>query len=226
MQSIRLLTAATCLVALAAFAAPASAKSKPNLKVKSLSTTASTIEPGRSFAVTVRTSNVGSAIAKRSKTSFALSRDRKESKRDYALKGTQSVSRLIKNTSVSTQVTIWVPAKTPLGSYYVTACADGSKKLAERNENDNCRATRSRILIAFPELGVQANLPGSPTPDPGPTGPTGSTENTGPTGPTGATGMTGPTGASGPTGATGETGATGATGLTGPVGPTGPTGIF
>lgn len=130
MKLPRVICAVSCLLALGAVAGPASAKTRPNLKVTAISVSAKSVEPGRSFVISVTTANSNPGRARPSKNFFALSLDRKVSKHDFALSGSQKLPYLSKHLSVRRSATTRVPAKTPPGMYYVTACADGPRKVA------------------------------------------------------------------------------------------------
>jgi subtilase family serine protease len=59
-----------------------------------------------------------------------------------------------------------IPDSTPLGTYYVLACADDLKKITEANEGNNCRASTSRVALARADLITFAisNPPGQTAP--------------------------------------------------------------
>jgi hypothetical protein len=44
-------------------------------------------------------------------------------------------------------VTVSIPAAMPLGSYYLLACSDDAKKVAESDEKDNCQAAATQITV-------------------------------------------------------------------------------
>jgi hypothetical protein len=44
-------------------------------------------------------------------------------------------------------VTVTVPSTTTIGAYYLLACSDDAKVVAETNENDNCIASVSRVEV-------------------------------------------------------------------------------
>ena len=44
-------------------------------------------------------------------------------------------------------VTVSIPAAMPPGSYYLLACADDAKKVAESDEKDNCKAAAAQIIV-------------------------------------------------------------------------------
>jgi hypothetical protein len=42
---------------------------------------------------------------------------------------------------------VTIPTTTPLGTYYLLACADDVKKVPESNEKNNCKASASTVTI-------------------------------------------------------------------------------
>jgi subtilase family serine protease len=58
-------------------------------------------------------------------------------------------------------VTITIPSGTPLGTYYLLACADNLTKVTESNEANNCLAAASPIQVTRPDL-VETTLSAPP----------------------------------------------------------------
>ena len=44
-------------------------------------------------------------------------------------------------------VTVSIPAGTPLGTFYLLACSDDKKKVAESDEKDNCKAATTQLTV-------------------------------------------------------------------------------
>lgn len=123
---------------------------RPDLKVVSVSASASQVRAGRALAVTDKTRNAGTARAAATYTSFVLSIDKRASRSDIAL-GRRKVPRLRPGKASTGRVSVTVPARTVPRSYYLLACADAPKKVRESREGNNCRvATRPVRVLAIP----------------------------------------------------------------------------
>ncbi|MBJ7330377.1 MAG: hypothetical protein JHC95_10795 [Solirubrobacteraceae bacterium] len=120
--------------------ATAHAAAKPDLRA-SRATPPSTLAPGDAFSqkATVRATG---AKAKATSAAFYLSADAKLDKRDLAL-GSAKVKALKAGKKVKVTAQLKVPATTKPGSYRLLACADGTKKVKERNEANNCAVSRA-----------------------------------------------------------------------------------
>ena len=51
-------------------------------------------------------------------------------------------------------VLVTIPGNTPLGSYFLLACADDTGLLLESDETDNCRASATKVQVGRPDLVV------------------------------------------------------------------------
>ena len=105
-------------------------------------------------------SNRGAAPAKKSAVAFYLSRDASWSSVDVSL-GKARVAALRPRAKASVSSRPRVPAAAPLlEPLRVLACADDGYKVTERNENNNCKAARTKILIAgkTPFDAIEADL--------------------------------------------------------------------
>jgi subtilase family serine protease len=47
---------------------------------------------------------------------------------------------------------VTIPSSTVVGAYYLLACADDMKMVAERNETNNCIASTSKVQVGGPDL--------------------------------------------------------------------------
>jgi subtilase family serine protease len=88
--------------------------------------------------------NSGSTPAGNSTTQFYLSRNPVKESGDVLLGG-RAVASLDPGSSLSGNTAVTVPPSTPVGTYFVLACADDGKTVRESNELNNCRA--SGILV-------------------------------------------------------------------------------
>jgi subtilisin family serine protease len=133
---------------------PASA----DLVVSSVDDPSANTLSGGSFRVTDITRNVGAANAGASTTRFYLSLDAVWSTGDVLLTGTRSIPPLSVNAWSSNTVTVFIPAGTPAGTYFLLACADDLGVVAETNESNNCVAAVRTTQVTLPtaDLAVTA----------------------------------------------------------------------
>ncbi|HET7481443.1 MAG TPA: CARDB domain-containing protein [Actinomycetota bacterium] len=127
----------------------ASAGGKPDLVVTRTTAPASGSVGGR-LSVRDVVKNKGTAKAGASTVTYRLSTDRRASSDDLKLRATRSVSSLGAGKSSGGTTRVTVPDTTTPGAYYVVACADGKKKIAESNERNNCTATSATTDITPP----------------------------------------------------------------------------
>jgi hypothetical protein len=112
---------------------------------------------GGSFSVTDTAKNQGNGNAIASTTQYYLSVDNKTkiTVDDILLTGSRSVPALaglpIGESSTGT-VDVTIPSSTAAGTYYLLACADDKKKVAESNETNNCVASTSTMQVIRPDL--------------------------------------------------------------------------
>jgi subtilisin family serine protease len=113
----------------------------PDLVTTSVSTTATNVLPGQTFALSDTVQNQGGHPAGSSTTRYYLSLDLLRDPGDTLLTTTRSVGTLSVGQSSTGTKTLTVPLTTPLNRYYVIACADDLSKLGELDNNNNCRAS-------------------------------------------------------------------------------------
>jgi Bacterial Ig domain/CARDB len=136
-----------CGVTVAATAvALAAAPKKPDLVVKAVSKPPATVNAGTKFKVTDKTKNVGNKKAGASSTGYYLSLDGTKSFADVRLAPRRAVGKLKKGKKSKGSVTVTVP-KIQRGTYHLLACADDTAKVAEKNEQNNCRATAATTAV-------------------------------------------------------------------------------
>jgi hypothetical protein len=119
------------------------------------------IAAGTSFTAADTVENRGGYLAGKSTTRYFLSQDTIKGSGDQLLTGTRSVASLAPNTSSSGSKNVTVPAATPLGLYWLLACADDAAKIVELDESNNCVASSSRVLVGRPDL-VQLSVSDPP----------------------------------------------------------------
>jgi hypothetical protein len=85
--------------------------------------------------------------AKASTVGFLLSRDRRKGGGDVGLQGGLDVPGLKRGRSAKASGTVKVPAKVKPRRYYLIACADAKRKVRERKEGNNCKASRKKTWV-------------------------------------------------------------------------------
>ena len=113
------------------------AERKPDLVVVSAKTDSTSVVAGDDIRVSDTVKNKGRAAAGASVTKYALSLDAAAGN-DVKIPKVRKVPRLAANGTSRGAVTITVPASAPSGDYRLLVCADGTKKVAESNERNNC----------------------------------------------------------------------------------------
>jgi subtilase family serine protease len=111
---------------------------------------------GGSFAVADAVLNQGSGAAGASTTRYWLSADTVKGGADRMLNGTRAVPALAVNQSSGGSTVVTVANGTPLGTYYVLACADDVSQVIEANNNNNCIASATRVTVTGSDLVVSA----------------------------------------------------------------------
>ena len=107
---------------------------------------------GGTFSVTDTVFNVGQVAAGTSTTRYYLSIDGAKSAGDILLTGSRPVPGLAKNTSNSGTATVTIPTTTPVGTYYLLACADDLNAVIE-TDNSNCVfANPGQVTVTRPDL--------------------------------------------------------------------------
>ncbi|MDP9485439.1 MAG: hypothetical protein M3Q49_06555 [Actinomycetota bacterium] len=143
-----LLWVVVALLVLGPSAPEASAAGKPDLVVSQLSNPPSPLEPGQKFRATSTTKNAGQAKAAASTTRFYLSGDKLKGTGDVRFASGQPVGTLGVGDSARSTTTLTVPAAMkPERSYYLIACADDPKEVAESRETNNCRTSAERVFV-------------------------------------------------------------------------------
>ncbi|HEY1328973.1 MAG TPA: SBBP repeat-containing protein [Casimicrobiaceae bacterium] len=119
----------------------------PDLVSTAVSNPPVTARLGGAFKVSDSTANRGNAASAASVTRYYLSLDRVKSTGDRLLGGSRNVPVLAPNAVSAGAATVTVPTTTPLGSYFLLACADDTKVGIESNETNNCVASASAVKV-------------------------------------------------------------------------------
>lgn len=123
------------------------ARARPDLRASEVSAAPSSVRAGQALAVTVGTTNASAFVpSPPSTTRLYLGRTRARDGRVILL-ASVSTPALGPDEDAVKQATVAVPESTPLGRYYVLACSDATDQVAERNERNNCGASREAIEV-------------------------------------------------------------------------------
>jgi subtilase family serine protease len=120
---------------------------RPDLVETSVSKPTPTAIVGDSFSVTDTAKNQGNADAVSSTTQYYLSVDKIKGTGDILLTGTRSVPALAAGESSTDKVDVAIPSGLAAQAYYLLACADDKKVVAESNETNNCIASTTRVQV-------------------------------------------------------------------------------
>jgi uncharacterized delta-60 repeat protein len=125
---------------------------RPDLVETSVSNPPSTAIVGSKFPVTDTAENQGNANAESSTTQYYLSGDTIKGSADILLTGARSVPALAAEKASTGTVEVTIPSGPAAAAYYLLACADDLKVVAESNEKNNCIASTSTVLLSGPDL--------------------------------------------------------------------------
>jgi subtilase family serine protease len=119
-----------------------------DLQVTALSAPPAIAAATSSFAVTDTTVNAGvTGSAPATTTRYYLSTDTLRDGADILLAGARAVPSLVAGAASSGTVTVTVPGTTPVGVYFLLACADDTAQVPETNESNNCRASATTVQV-------------------------------------------------------------------------------
>jgi hypothetical protein len=153
-QQIVCMFAGTTELASAAsgYIVPVSLVTGIDLVETTISNPPSTVVLGGALTVTETVFNQGTAASGTSATRYYLSTDPLISATDRLLTGSRPVPALASAATSSGAVTVKVPVTTPLGAYFLLACADDTKVVVESGETNNCRASKTLVNVKAPDL--------------------------------------------------------------------------
>jgi hypothetical protein len=117
---------------------------------------ASAMTPGTRFSVSDSVRNDGTAQARSSTMRYYASLDAVKNAGDTLLGGTRGVPALAVGAVNSGTANVTIPDDTPLGAYYVLACADDRASVAESDEANNCVASAAVLTVTRPDLVASA----------------------------------------------------------------------
>jgi hypothetical protein len=128
---------------------PAQAAARPDLIELSVASPPAAIARGMTITFQDKAKNRGTAPARSSTTGYYLSLDRVRNTNDRPV-GARAVPRLPAGKTSTGTRSMTIPASTPLGKYFVLACADRGKVVAESREGNNCRSSETRVQVKAP----------------------------------------------------------------------------
>jgi hypothetical protein len=115
--------------------------SGPDLIETTVSDPPTSLTTGGTFAVTDAVQNIGTVSAAASTTRYYLSTTTSKSGRSILLTGSRSVPSLAPAATSSGNGSVTVPSTLSSGTYFLLACSDDTKVVAETNETNNCTAS-------------------------------------------------------------------------------------
>jgi hypothetical protein len=130
-------------------AVAARAPARPDLTVRSVVPSVSTVLRGGSLTATDRTFNAGTRGAGVTLTTHYLSADRVRNRGDTPV-GSRRLAALKPKKGKTGSAKLLIPPNTPARDYFLIACADDLRAMRERRERNNCRATASRLTVTNP----------------------------------------------------------------------------
>jgi subtilase family serine protease len=125
---------------------------RPDLVITVVSNPPPSVARGGHFAVSDTIQNQGAVSSESSRTRYYLSVDGEKGSGDTLLIGTRVSPVLAAGASSSgPAISVTIPSTTPPGLHYLLACADDVAVVIETDENNNCKASSSRVTVG-PEL--------------------------------------------------------------------------
>ena len=116
----------------------------PDLRVAEVRAQERAASPGE-LRVPTTVRNAGDRRAGASRTRYHLSRDR--TRGDDVRLGSARVEALRAGRSRTATAELLVPTGLKAGGWYVLACTDAGRAVAERREGNNCRASRTATAV-------------------------------------------------------------------------------
>jgi len=126
----------------------------PDLTVTQVQPAVTVVDAGRGLSVATTVANQGLVAAGAFSIGFRLSRNASYGDADdIAVAVTRPVAHLLPGTR-DDSTTVWIPAATPAGDYYICAMADSANVVTETSEANNALCGASRITVPPPDLVV------------------------------------------------------------------------
>jgi hypothetical protein len=149
MRTLRTLVVLTSLAVLTTLLGAGSALGSPHRpRAELVAKDVTGFVSGDRITASASVKNKGSHKARRSHTTFLLSRDAIVSGDDLVL-GTAGTVKIRPKRSKTSSGSFTVPAAAGAGSYRLIACADSGRKIKERKEGNNCKASRGTVVVGW-----------------------------------------------------------------------------
>ena len=120
---------------------------RADLVTSAASSPPATAKRGSKFQITDTAQNLAALAAPSTRTRYYLSLDGVKSAADRLLTGGRGVAALAPGASRSGTAKLTVPTATTLGTYFVLACADDTRKVVETDESNNCTASAGTVTV-------------------------------------------------------------------------------
>lgn len=134
----------------------------PDLLVKSVNVFPALpgpIDSGSSFTVLTKVQNKGKIQASsESIEQYYLSADKSYSSEDILLVGSRTVPIIEPKQYSEGSTEVSIPVSTPSGTYYLISCSDDMKNIAEKNEMNNCKASKRKIQVTNDSVPISIPL--------------------------------------------------------------------
>lgn len=105
------------------------------------------VEAGSGFEARETVRNEGPGLAGESVTIYRLSGDRDCNPVDPSINGTRSVRRMLAEETSRGPADVTIPASFRAGAYHLCACADGTGRVVESNESNNCLSSEGTVSV-------------------------------------------------------------------------------
>jgi hypothetical protein len=119
----------------------------PDFTASSLSNPPSAAKRGTSFGVTDTVANGGAGTASASTVGFYLGPTKAKGATATKLAGTQALTLLAPGADATTTSRVTVPTTTPVGRYYLIACANDNHLVLESNPKNDCTASATQVQV-------------------------------------------------------------------------------
>jgi subtilase family serine protease len=129
---------------------------RPDLVATAVSDPPAVVQPAGSLAVTDTVVNQSLVTSGASGTRYYLSPGPVKTTQSRLLTGTRNVPMLAPGATSHAAKTVTVATSTPLGTYYLHACADDLKQVVESDETNNCVVAATQVTVGRPDLLVTA----------------------------------------------------------------------
>jgi uncharacterized repeat protein (TIGR03803 family) len=129
--------------------------SRPDLRMTSFTGPAAA-SPGDFLSIVDAVENQGGIDARESRIRYYVSLDPVRDALDLRLGGARDVPLLTPGAVSTGAAAPTLSRTTPLGTYYLIACADDTSRVVESDEGNNCLVAPSTLLVTRPDLTITA----------------------------------------------------------------------